>query len=192
MTSLLLIRTGRTEYDTQGRLQGTLDVPLSEDGRLEIEQLGQELQHQKVDTLYAGPGEAARQTAEILSPILKQKVKTLDSLKNWNLGLWQGMLVNDVKSKQPKVYRQWQDHPESVCPPEGETLPAARERLQTVLAKLAKKHKEGTIALVVPEPLTTLIRNVLREDELGNLWQVSCKDSPAWNLIELPVQVASM
>ena len=31
MLSILLVRSGRTEYDCQGRIQGTLDVPLSED-----------------------------------------------------------------------------------------------------------------------------------------------------------------
>ena len=53
---------------------------------------------------------------------LDLKVKTLDKLQNLDHGLWQGMLVSDVKTKQPKVYRQWQEQPETVCPPQGETL----------------------------------------------------------------------
>ena len=32
------------------------------------------------------------------------------------------MLFDEVKSKQPRVYRQWQEQPDTVCPPEGETL----------------------------------------------------------------------
>ena len=39
-----------------------------------------------------------------------------------NHGLWQGMIIDEVKRKQPKVYKQWQEHPENVCPPEGEML----------------------------------------------------------------------
>jgi broad specificity phosphatase PhoE len=37
MFKLLLIRPGVTEYDQQGRIQGTLDIPLCEDGRRQVE-----------------------------------------------------------------------------------------------------------------------------------------------------------
>ena len=37
MDQILLIRPGTTEYDQQGRVQGTLDIPLCEDGRQEVE-----------------------------------------------------------------------------------------------------------------------------------------------------------
>ena len=36
------------------------------------------------------------------------------------------MLIDDVKRKQPKVYRQWQEQPEIICPPEGEMLSEAQ------------------------------------------------------------------
>ena len=80
------------------------------------------------------------------------------------------MLIQDVKEKQPKVYRKWQEQPEAVCPPDGETVEAARDRLRKVLKKLARKHKSGTIALVVPEPLGSVLRNLLLDEELGDLW----------------------
>jgi probable phosphoglycerate mutase len=105
-------------------------------------------------------------------------------------GLWQGLLVTDVKSKQPKVYRQWQDQPETVCPPQGETLSTARQRVQTALTKLLKKHKsDGLLALVTPEPLATIVRNVLRHDDWGDLWQCTCGRAK-WELIEVPQTVA--
>ncbi len=80
------------------------------------------------------------------------------------------MRVEEVKRKHPKVYRQWQEQPDSVCPPEGETLEAARARVQGVLRKLLRKHRDGTIGLVVPEPLARLVRSQLNHSELGNLW----------------------
>ena len=68
------------------------------------------------------------------------------------------MLVEDVRHKQPKVYRQWQEQPENVCPPEGEMLSEADERVRAALVKLLKRHKEGVIGLVLPEPLLSLAR----------------------------------
>lgn len=185
MLKLLLIRTGATEYECQGRVQGTLDIPLSEDGRQEVEQIADAVRDIKIDSCYAGPCRATQQSAEILASELSLKPKTIDDLRNLDHGLWQGMLINDVKLKQPKVYRQWQEHPETVCPPEGESLQVVRERLQRALAKIAKKQKSGTAAVVVAEPVTSLLRNALRDDDLGNLWNTHADDSPAWELIEV-------
>lgn len=191
MLKVLLIRTGATEYDSQGRVQGTLDVPLSEDGKQQVEMVAEELSDNSIDALYAGPCRATKQSADLLAQQLQLKAKTVDDLSNLNHGLWQGMLIEDVKSKQPKVYRQWQEHPENVCPPEGESLQVVRERLQQALTKIAKKQKSGVIAIVVPEPVTSVMRNVLRDDDLGDLWHADCNQLPSWELIEMPAKVGN-
>jgi len=191
MLKLLLVRTGATEYECQGRVQGTLDIPLSEDGRKQIERVAEQLRETKIHICYAGPCRATQQSADILATELKLKTKTVDDLRNLDHGLWQGMLINDVKIKQPKVYRQWQEHPETVCPPEGENLQVVRERLHRALTKIAKKNKEGIVAMVVAEPVTRLIKNALRDDALGNLWQVQCHLETAWELLDVSAVVSN-
>src|SRR3972149_2625991 len=158
MLKILLIRPGATEYDQQGRIQGTLDIPLCEDGRREVEAVVASLRDQPLDAIYTSPCQSAKQTAETLGNAFDLKFKEVDKLQNLNHGLWQGMLIEDVKKKQPKVYRQWQEQPETICPPDGETVGEAKERIQTVIAKLVKKHKsEGVAAVVVPEPLASVL-----------------------------------
>ena len=49
MFQILLIRPGATEYDQQGRIQGTLDIPLCEDGRRQVEAMIEELRAQPID-----------------------------------------------------------------------------------------------------------------------------------------------
>jgi probable phosphoglycerate mutase len=186
MAQILLIRPGATEYDQQGRVQGTLDIPLCEDGRQEVAGLVAELRDQPISAVYASPCQSAAQTAEALAGMFELKFKTLDKLQNLDQGLWQGMLVDEVKTKQPKVYRQWQDQPEMVCPPQGETLSAAKQRVQAALARLLKKHKSGELlAIVAPEPLASVIRNVLGHDGWGNLWRCAT-DGARWELLQLP------
>jgi broad specificity phosphatase PhoE len=189
MVQILLIRPGTTEYDQQGRVQGTLDIPLCEDGRQEVERMVDELRGQPIVAIYASPCQAAAQTAEALGAALDVKIKTLDKLQNLDQGLWQGLLVAEVKAKQPKVYRQWQEQPETVCPPQGETLVAARQRVQSALGKLLKKNKsDGLLAIVAPEPLASVIGNVLGNDAWGDLWQ-GATASAHWQLIEVPETV---
>ena len=78
-----------------------------------------ELREQPITAIYASPCQSAEQTAEALAQALDLKVKTIDKLQNLDHGLWQGMLVADVKAKQPKVYRQWQEQPENGLPAAG-------------------------------------------------------------------------
>jgi broad specificity phosphatase PhoE len=167
MLTILLIRSGITEFDCEGRIQGTLDVPLCEDGRRQAITIAEDLlgRSASISALYTGPCLSAQQTAEIIGQRLKLKPKAIDSLHNLDQGLWQGMLFEDVKSKQPKVYRQWQTAPDTVCPPEGETLHEAADRIKRALVKLTKKHKSGTIALVLSPQVASVLRSLLRQDQ---------------------------
>lgn len=191
MPTLLLIRAGRTEYESQGRIQGTLDVPLSEDGRRQVEEAAEQLLASGVtlDALYGGPCRAAQQTAEILGERLHLRPKTLEPLHNLDQGLWQGRLVEEVRNTQPKVFRQWQEQPETVCPPGGETLQEARQRCRKALQKVLKKHKRGSVALVLPEPLATVVRGLLTEQEVSGLWPTDRALATAmlWESIPLSV-----
>jgi probable phosphoglycerate mutase len=171
MSQIVLIRPGSTDYDLQGRIQGTLDMPLCDLGREEVVRALEDLRHRSLAAIYCAPCEAAMQTAEIIGQALHVKVKPLENLRNLDQGLWQGMLVDEVRVKQPKVYRQWQEHPENVCPPDGEMLSEAAERIDEVTDKLAKKHRTGNVGLVVPEPLATLLASRLNGGELGDLWK---------------------
>lgn len=188
MLTILLIRAGRTEFDCQGRIQGTLDVPLSDEGRREANAAAEELLEKSasVTALYAGPCLSAQQTAEIVGEKLGLHHKTLAKLHNLDQGLWQGLLFDEVKSKQPKVYRQWLERPETVCPPEGETLTAAADRLKQALAKLTKKHKTGAIALVLAPPLAGVLRSILREEHLPCVCPSAAVEKPLWEPIEVP------
>jgi probable phosphoglycerate mutase len=171
MLQIALLRPGTTDYDVEGRIQGTLDIPLNEQGLADAAQIAEELRGKGVEVLYAPTSEPAQHTAQLVGESLGIKVKKLGKMQNLNHGLWQGMIVEDVQHKQPKVYRQWLEQPENVCPPEGEMLGDAEDRVRAAMTKLLKKHKEGFIGICVPEPLLSLVRGFITHEELGDLWE---------------------
>jgi broad specificity phosphatase PhoE len=171
MARIVLIRPGRTDFDEQRRLQGTLDIPLSDAGNAEVLRLARELETHPVSVVYTSPCQAARQTAETLADALDAKLKELDQLQNLNHGLWQGRCVDEVRQTQPTVYRQWQEHPESVCPPGGETVSTVQQRIRVAVTKLLRKHAGDTVAVIAPEPLYSLLRCELTGAELPDLWR---------------------
>lgn len=184
MLQILLIRPGATDFDEQGRIKGSLDVPLNQNGNDQVAKTIGEVVKLPINHIYCSPCQSAMQTADALGEKCDVKAKEVEKLQNLDHGLWHGKRIEEVKQSQPKVYRQWQEHPETVCPPGGETLDSAQQRVRTVLAKLLKKHKKGVVALVVPEPLASLVSCLLESRDLGDLWKAEC-DTGGWERIEI-------
>jgi broad specificity phosphatase PhoE len=121
----------------------------------------------------------------LIASALSVKLKQLDKMHNLDCGLWQGMQIDEVRRRQPKAFKQWQEHPELLSPPEGETPAEAEQRIAASLDKLCKKHKQGTVAIVVPEPLASIVRSHLLDTELSEFWA----DSSAcgtWEILAVP------
>ncbi len=184
MLRIVLIRPGSTDFDDQGRIKGTLDIPLNANGTDQVARTVGELSELPLEMIYTSPCQAAQQTAAALAAGRDIRVKLLDRLKNLDHGLWHGKLIEEVKRNQPKVYRRWQENPASVCPPEGETLKAAEQRVRLAMGKLLRKHRRGTVAVVVSEPLTSLVKGLLLDLHVGNLWKTECACG-SWELIEV-------
>ncbi len=160
MSTVFVIRPGETDFDQQARIQGDLDLPMSDRGRQQVVAVIERLRGQEIGTIYSSTTEPARTAARAIGESLGAPVKELEGLGNLNQGLWQGLLLEDIRRKQPRVYKQWRDAPETVCAPQGETCDEAHERVRKALRRPMKKR--APFAVVASEPLATLVCCVLR------------------------------
>lgn len=159
-TVRLVVRPGETEFDGQSRIQGSLNLPLTELGQQQVQGIIELLRREAFDVIYASPTEPAASTAEMIGDALGIPVRIVDGLANLHQGLWQGMPLDDIRRKHPRVYKQWEDDPESVCAPDGEECEEAQDRVEQSLKKPLKR--EESFVVVAPEPIATLISSVLR------------------------------
>ena len=155
MPNVVVIRPGCTDYDEQHRIQGSLDLPMNERGHEQVDTLVGQLSGVPMEVVYAAPCEPARSTAAALGDSFGIPVKELDGFRNLDQGLWEGMTHEEVRRKFPKAYKQWQESPESICPPEGEPVTDALQRIRRSIQKPLKK--KDAIAVVASEPLATLV-----------------------------------
>lgn len=163
MATVILIRAGWTDYDDQHRLVGTLDLPLNQRGVDQIREAVSLLEERKIrlEAIYTSPEDPACATAHVLAESqTSAKVRELDELRNVNQGLWQGLPEADIRKRFPKLFKNGKDSSVAICPPEGETLSDACQRLVRVLTKAIRKH--DVFAIVAPEPLATVIRCTLQ------------------------------
>ena len=159
MPQVVVVRPGCTDFDVQNRIQGSLDLPLNGRGRQQVDELCERLRETDLSAVYTSPADPASSTATAIGDSLGIPVKQKDELRNVDQGLWQGLPLEDVKRKYPRVFRQWRESPESVCPPKGESVPDALERIRKGLGKPLKR--KAAFAVVASEPLATLIECVV-------------------------------
>lgn len=175
MSEVVLVRPGCTDFDEQQRIQGTLNLPLNGRGQEQVDEMVDQLRDASISAVYTSHAEPALSTAVAISDELGIPVREHDELRNIDQGLWQGLPIDDVRKKYPKVFKQWRESPESVRPPEGETVSEAMTRLRKVLNKALKKKR--TIAIVASEPLATLIGCYLNGGKLI-LTDSLCNEGP--------------
>jgi len=165
-SQVLLIRPGATLYDEQNRVQGVLDIPLSDQGQAEVAKLAECLADRgegpRLSALYCGPGESAVRTAEILGRALGLRPKRIDDFRNLDQGLWQGLQIEEIRRRNVKLFRQWIDDPRTIRPPQGETIEEAMERIRAAFRPLFRRHAEEAFGLVAGEPIGRLIAGYLK------------------------------
>jgi len=180
VTELILVPTGLTCWDKEQRMTGNAELPVCPESMDQVKRWADQLKQINVNILFSavsGPGE---ETARIIAGLLRVRHRTEPELSEVNMGLWQGMFFADIKQRQPKVYRQWQDQPESVTPPEGERLATAQERLERCIQKILKKHPGQKIGIVLGPLALALVRMPREGKNLSHLWEL-VKEPLTWH-----------
>jgi broad specificity phosphatase PhoE len=166
MCEVVLIRSGATSYDEQNRVQGILDIPLSERGRGEVSRMAEELLQSlagaRLAAIYCGPCENVIRTAELVGKTLGLRPKRIDELRNLDHGLWQGLQIDEIRRRNTRVFRQWIDDPATICPPQGETVASAMDRIKAAFRPLLRRHHGEPIGVVVGEPLGRVVSCYLK------------------------------
>jgi broad specificity phosphatase PhoE len=181
---LIVIRSPATDYELQGRVRGSLDVPPCPEGLAEARAVAAAVATDPPVAIYTAPSACAVEAGRIVGSRCDLTPKPLELLANLDLGLWQGKLVSEIRRQQPRTFRQWQDDPWTVIPPEGELLEEARGRVELALERIFKRHRTGRVAVVVPAPLDSVIRWLVAGEPLGDLWR---RDSAREPMAVLPV-----
>jgi probable phosphoglycerate mutase len=183
---LLLVRAGDTEWDEAGRLQGSVDLPLSGAAQRGLEQEISSLQQAQLAVVLCGPDEASRMTAEAVAARTGCGVKVVDDLREINLGLWEGMLASEFERRYPRVCRQWLDDPASVMAPEGEGLEEVRERVITALMRELERHRKAGAVGAVLRPLVWGVVNCwLRAASTCEFW-AGAKEAERFEWFDVP------
>ena len=185
MNSILLASAGRTTWDEEGRLVGSRSLPLSTQGRQAMQQIAGQLHEIPVSVIYTGHSRYCLESARILAQGSRVPVKCLDAFAEVNQGVWEGLRLAELEHQYARAYRTWLHNPAAICPPHGENLVHAYERVRSALATLARRHRGQLIGIVAPRLLGALIQCCLRGLGVESVWQIYREDV-TWEILPVP------
>ena len=142
VTSILLIRHGRTPTTGKvlpGRAAG---LHLSEEGRAQAKRVAHGLG--KVDAIYTSPLERARETATPSAEKQGLSATVCDALLECDFGQWTGAKLSEL-SKLPE-WKTVQNAPQEFRFPGGESFVEMQQRIVDGLCEIAAAHEGQTVA----------------------------------------------
>lgn len=146
---LYLIRHGQTDWNIQGKIQGSHDIPLNDTGKHQAELLAKGMDCRPVDKIFSSPLVRAVETAKGIAQRQNVDVYLVPGLIEVEFGQWEGMTWEEIKKQYPEEHARWEKNPVDVAPPGGETQMQVLERIAaSVEAILANSRDCQSIAVV--------------------------------------------
>ena len=150
-----LVRHGEADASVRGRCCGSLDPPLSDDGRLQMQRTSRLLQRLAPVAVYASPRRRALDSARTLA--LAAPLVVDDRLREIDFGVLEGLTYREVENQYPDVWRRWMQTPVGVEFPQGERFDDFGARVGLVVAEMKARHRGDAIAIVAHGGVNRLI-----------------------------------
>lgn len=128
---ILFVRHGETDWNSQFRFQGSIDIPLNLVGEEQASRLSSRLRNWSPDRCFSSPQLRAFKTAEIATSSMDRPcfIEPLEELREISFGVWEGQPIGEIIERYGDDYLRWRDDPSSWCPPEAEDFESVRNRV---------------------------------------------------------------
>jgi broad specificity phosphatase PhoE len=210
VTTLYLIRHGATEGSDTKRYKGSIDVPLSEKGALQVQAASEYVRshlrdsghsrHQSylrdihaadapgdpfagLTAVYSSGLRRAFRSAEIIAASYGLTPRIHNGLRERSFGIWEGMSFVEIKERYPAEFEAWAGNPLKYSPMDGENTLEVRERAIGALESILARHHGDNIAIVAHGGVNRIILCHIMGTPLENIFRIE-QDHAAVNVIE--------
>jgi len=171
MTKLYLTRHGETLWNTEGRMQGWNDSPLTELGIKQAEWLKERIKDLKIDAIYSSPSGRAYNTAEIIKGNRELQVIKHDAFREIKLGEWEGLDQEEIKALDKEQHYNFWNAPHLFKPSSNaETFEQLRDRVTPVIMDIVDKHKGENVLIVTHTMTLKAFMTAIENKPVENIW----------------------
>lgn len=194
MTTLLLIRHGQSEANSQGIFAGQIDPDLLSRGLEQAKVTAEYIsKHYQIDGIYSSDLRRAYKTAMCLAQVLDMPVVQDKNLREVDAGQWEGMKYDDLVAMYPEEYHIWIHHIGRSHCVGGESIPQLGSRVMNTLTKIARENEGKTIAIATHATPIRAAQSMIKTgslEEMENIPWVSNAsitileyEDPTWKII---------
>lgn len=135
--AIRLARHGVTAENTEGRILGRRDPPLSPEGVAQADALAARLRDVGLAAVWTSPLRRARATAEAVARAAGLEAVVLEDLAESDRGAWEGRLVADLARESPDLHAAFLAGDPAFRFPGGESLAEQRARTRAAMTVVA-------------------------------------------------------
>ncbi len=172
-----ITRHGETEWNIEGRIQGCLDSPLTEEGLLGAERLSEVIREKDIEHIISSPLLRAFRTAKIAAGDSNIPIDTRDSLKEINCGKFQGYGFQEAWEVYPQLKDEIKMDPYNFKYPEGESLKEFNNRVVGGFESILEEYKDSNILIVGHGGTIKCITNYIFKESDSKSWFADVVDN---------------
>jgi broad specificity phosphatase PhoE len=146
---LLLLRHGRTAWNSVGRAQGHADVELDDLGHRQAAAVAPYLAGLRPVALWTSDLARARQTCGYLERATGLSAKADERLREFDVGARQGMTAAQFEAAFPEAYLDWASGDDLVPVPGSELTSEVAARMVPALRESLASLADGELGIVV-------------------------------------------
>lgn len=144
---IYLIRHGETEWNSDDRYQGCMDISLDETGVKQANLLGQRLQNYGIELIISSHLRRAAKTAEIIQGYVNCPLEIDQNLREIQLGEWEGKRWKDIQVEYADFLKKWHTDIVNLPMPGGESYADLKVRAVKAMEDL-KNLEVKAVAIV--------------------------------------------
>jgi broad specificity phosphatase PhoE len=161
---LLLIRHAESVGNSELRLQGRTEFPLTERGRNQAQELAATLAGRSIDAVCSSPIQRALNTAEAIAGRLGLTVDIQSSLQEYDFGELSGLTWPEIRERRPRLIEEMlSDSDDYPSYPGEEGREPFRRRVSKALWEISDRHSGDAAVAVVTHagPIAVFLLDVI-------------------------------
>ena len=162
---LYITRHGQTQWNTEGRLQGWMNSPLTPKGLERAERLRDAIRDIDFDIIYSSDQYRAVKTAEIIKDGKDVEIRQIMELREIGFGLWEGQRLVDINKKYFEEFNNYMTNPMKYKSCGGETIEELFDRVERGLKVIVESGGENVLIVahgVTIKALVTILKGLPR------------------------------
>lgn len=149
VTRVCFIRHGETDWNSELRLQGQIDLALNASGESQAAALGPWFLGKAAAAIYSSDLLRARQTAQPIADALRLPIVTLTALRERNFGRCEGLTMTEIADRYADDAQAIESNdPDYILPGNGESRRQLNARILRCVDELTRAHRGQTIIVV--------------------------------------------